>query len=54
MATCLARMSEAIEGGPEVCSLADAVHDRYLDLLAAQAVTTGLPVRVAGHLWNEG
>ncbi len=54
VATCLARMSEAIEGGPEVCSLADAVHDRYLDLLVAQAVTTGLPVRVAGHFWNEG
>jgi predicted dehydrogenase len=54
VATCLARMSEAIAGGPDVCSLADAVHDRYLDLLVAQAVTTGLPVRAVGHLWDGG
>lgn len=54
VATCLARMSEAIDGGPDVCSLADAVQDRYLDLLVAQSVATGLPVRAAGHLWDAG
>jgi len=52
VATCLARMTEAIEGGPDVCSLADAVHDRYLDLLAEQAAESGAPVRAAGHLWE--
>jgi hypothetical protein len=54
VATCLARMSEAIDGGPDVCSLADAVQDRYLDLLVAQSVASGLPVRAAGHLWDAG
>jgi predicted dehydrogenase len=53
VATCLARMPEAIDGGPDVCSLADAVHDRYLDLLVEEAIRTGGPVRAAGHLWDE-
>lgn len=52
VASCLARMSEAIEGGPDVCSLADAVHDRYLDLLVARAIETGRPVQSTGHLWG--
>ena len=52
VATCLARMSEAIDGGPDVCSLADAVHDRYLDLLAEEAIRSGEPVRAAAHLWD--
>jgi predicted dehydrogenase len=54
VATCLARMPEALDGGPDVCSLADAVHDRYLDLLVEEAIRTGGPVRAAGHLWASG
>jgi predicted dehydrogenase len=54
VATCLARMPAAIDGGPDVCSLADAVHDRYLDVLVEQAVQTGAPVRADGHLWDDG
>lgn len=52
VATCLAGMPAAIDGGPSVCSLADAVHDHYLNLLAGQAIETGLPVHAAGHLWD--
>jgi predicted dehydrogenase len=52
VATCLARMPDAIDGGPDVCSLADAVHDRYLDLLVERAIETGTVVRAAGHIWE--
>jgi predicted dehydrogenase len=54
VASCLARMPGAIDGGPDVCSLADAVHDRYLDLLVEEAIRSGGPVRAAGHLWTSG
>jgi predicted dehydrogenase len=54
VATCLARMPAAMDGGPDVCSLADAVHDRYLDLLVEQAIQSGGPVRASGHLWAAG
>lgn len=54
VATCLAGMPAAIAGGPAVCSLADAAQDRYLDLLTAQAVETGQPVRAEGHVWDGG
>ncbi len=51
VATCLDRMSEAMDGGPDVCSLADAVHDRYLDLLVQDSIDSGAPLRAAGHIW---
>ncbi|HLY14756.1 MAG TPA: hypothetical protein VKR24_10420 [Candidatus Limnocylindrales bacterium] len=54
VASCLVGMPAAIDGGPDVCSLADAVHDRYLDLLVEQAILTGGPVRAEGHLWAPG
>lgn len=53
VATCLAGMPAAIDGGPDVCSLADAVHDRCLDLLVEQAIESGGPIRARGHLWAE-
>jgi predicted dehydrogenase len=54
VATCLAGMPAAIAGGPDVCSLADAVQDRYLDILVAEAAATGRPMRAEGHLWDGG
>lgn len=54
VATCLAGMPAAIAGGPDVCSLADAVQDRYLDLLTSEAVETGRPIRANGHIWDGG
>jgi len=52
VAACLAGMPAAIDGGPAVCSLADAAQDHYLNLLVGQAVETGLPVRATGHVWD--
>jgi predicted dehydrogenase len=52
VASCLAGMPAAIDGGPAVCSLADAAQDHYLNLLMTQSIETGLPVRAAGHVWD--
>ena len=54
VATCLAGIPAAIDGGPDVCSLADATQDRYLDLLVAEALDSGAPVRVQRHVWEGG
>jgi hypothetical protein len=52
VATCLARMAAWLEGGPDVCSLADAAQDQYLGLCIAEAARTGQPVRTSGHVWG--
>lgn len=52
VATCLARMGEWLEGGPEVCSLADAAQDHYLGLCIDEAARTGQPVTTTGHVWD--
>ncbi len=52
VATCLARMRGWLEGGPDVCSLADAAQDHYLGLLIDEAARTGQPIRTAGHVWE--
>jgi predicted dehydrogenase len=52
VATCLARMGAWLEGGPDVCSLADAAQDHYLGLCIGEAVRTGQPVRTDGHVWG--
>lgn len=52
VATCLARMQGWLEGGPDVCSLADAAQDHYLGLLIAEAARTGEPIRTTGHIWE--
>jgi hypothetical protein len=51
VATCLARMGEWLDGGPDVCSLADAAQDHYLGLCIEDAARTGKPVRTPGHIW---
>ena len=54
VATCLAGMPAAIAGGPDVCSLADAAQDRYLDLCVGDALARGAPVLVQRHVWEGG
>jgi len=54
VATCLARMGEWLEGGPEVCSLADAAQDHYLGLCIDEAARTGRPRVTTGHIWDAG
>jgi len=52
VATCLARMGEWLDGGPDVCSLADAAQDHYLGLCIDEAARTGQPVTTTGHVWE--
>ncbi|MEA2654533.1 MAG: hypothetical protein QOI37_1760 [Chloroflexota bacterium] len=52
VATCLARMGQWLEGGPDVCSLADAAQDHYLGLCIDDAARTGRMVRTTGHVWE--
>jgi predicted dehydrogenase len=52
VAACLAGMSDWLEGGPDVCSLADAAQDHYLGMCIDEAALTGRPVTTAGHVWG--
>ncbi len=53
VATCLAGMRDWLDGGPDVCSLADAAQDHYLGLCIDLAARTGEPVRTTGHVWDH-
>ena len=53
VATCLARMGEWLEGGPDVCSLADAAQDHHIGLAIEEAARTGRTIPVPGHVWDE-
>ena len=52
VATCLARMGEWLEGGPDVCSLADAAQDHHIGLAIREAARTGRPISLPGHVWD--
>ncbi len=52
VASCLTGMADWLDGGPDVCSLADAAQDHYVSLLIADAARTGEAIRAAGHVWD--
>jgi predicted dehydrogenase len=52
VATCLARMGEWLEGGPDVCSLADAAQDHHIGLAIQEATRTGRAITLPGHVWD--
>ena len=52
VATCLQKMSETIEGGPDFYSLAEASQDHYLSLLMNQAVESGQAVQSQSQVWS--
>ena len=52
VATCLARMGEWLEGGPDVCSLADAAQDHHVGLAIGEAARTGRAITLPGHVWD--
>lgn len=54
VATCLAGMTDWLDGGPDVCSLADAAQDHYLGLCIEEAAITGHPIATTGHVWARG
>ena len=52
VATCLARMGEWLEGGPDVCSLSDAAQDHHIGLAIEEAARFGRSVTTRGHVWD--
>lgn len=53
VATCLARMKEHIDGGPELYSLAEAAQDFYLSQLIRESARTGRPVQSEPQVWAQ-
>ena len=52
VATCLQKMGEHVEGGPEFYSLAEASQDHYLSILMNQTVESGQTVRSQSQVWS--
>ncbi len=52
VATCLANMTEYVQGGPSFYSLAEAAQDHYLGLMVAQAVASGQSISTTSQLWG--
>ena len=53
VAALLLRMAEYVDGGEDAYSLAEACQDRYLDILAAQALGLGEPVTAEVQPWSD-
>ncbi len=54
VATSLAKMQEYVASGTPFYSVAEACHDRYLDLMIARAVASDQTVEVEAQAWNSG
>ncbi len=52
IATCLQKMGEYVEGGPDFCSLPQASQDHYLSILMNEAVKSGQPVTSESQVWS--
>jgi hypothetical protein len=51
VAACLDGMARYIQTGEDFYSLAEAMHDRYLDILMSEAAKNGLAVRAEPQAW---
>ncbi len=51
VAACLDGMARCAAGGPEFYSLAEALQDRYLDIVMEQAIASGQPVQATRQPW---
>jgi predicted dehydrogenase len=51
VAACLDGMARYVAGGPSFYSLAEAMHDRYLDILMEEAEKSGKPVQAEYQSW---
>lgn len=54
IAMCLQAMAGYVEGGPAFCSLAEAAHDHYLNLMMERAAAQGAQIRAPGLDWVTG
>ena len=52
IATCLQKMGEYVEDGPDFYSLAEASQDHYLSILMGQAVKSGQAVQSNSQVWS--
>ena len=52
VATCLQKMGEYVEGGPDFYSLAEASQDHYLSILMGQAIKSGQSVESSSQVWS--
>lgn len=53
VATCVAAMQRFVETGEEFYGVADACHDRYLDILVGDSIRTGGAIRAEPQPWSE-
>lgn len=53
IATCLDKMQDLVDGGPEFYSLAEAMQDTYLGLMVGKAVKTGERVKTEKQAWAK-
>lgn len=51
-ATCMQKMAEYVQGGPEFYGLAEGAQDHYLSMMMNRAVETGQPVRTEPQAWG--
>jgi predicted dehydrogenase len=52
VATCLANMTDYVQGGPSFYSLAEAAQDHYLGLMVAEAVASGESISTTSQPWG--
>ena len=52
VATCLQKMSEYVEGGPDFYGLAEASQDHYLSILMNQTIESGQAVQSQSQIWS--
>ncbi len=53
VATCLQKMAEYVEGGPDFYSLAEAAQDHYLNLMMQKALSSRDPVQTMSQVWAQ-
>ena len=53
VATCMQKMAEYVQGGPDFYSLAEAMQDRYLALLTVQSAKEGKVLEASPQIWMK-
>jgi predicted dehydrogenase len=53
IATCLQKMAEYVDGGPDFYSFAQGAQDHYLSLMMDEAAKTGQPIQTRPQVWAK-